>query len=306
MPKVLKYIGYFFLFVFLFFIFLYWTFPYGVLKDRLISATQQQLGGNYDIKIGDFSPSFFTGATLKDVKIIKHENNVASSVLEATKVKIRTTFSSLLFGNTSVKFTIKNQKGSVSGSFKGNEDGFLFNGDFSDFNVGNLGFISGTAESGTRLVSDIDGEVKLNINKRQIIQSTGNASFTISNLSLKPGELKLGEGMNFTIPELILAKGSGSTIKLELLKGAIKVKEFKLNDSDLKMELSGDIFMSSILKNYRMNLKGTFSVTPKLEQAIPFLFMVEKQRQPDGTYPITITGRISQPSIKIGDFTLPI
>jgi len=135
MPKIVKYIGYFFLFIFLFFFFLYWTFPYHILKDRLISATQQQLGGDYDIKIDDFSPSFFTGAVLKDVKIIKHENNVTSNVLEATKVKIRTTISSLLFGNTNVRFTIKNEKGSASGNFKGNEDGFLFNGDFSDFDV---------------------------------------------------------------------------------------------------------------------------------------------------------------------------
>ena len=110
--------------------------------------------------------------------------------------------------------------------------------------------------------------------------------------------------MDFNIPELVLA--NGGDVKIELAKGSIHVSEFKFKDSDLKLDMTGDIFMSSVLKNYRMNLKGSFSVTPKLEQAMPFLFMVEKQRGADGTYPFTITGRMGQPSIKIGDFTLPI
>jgi type II secretion system protein N len=304
MHNLLKYIGYFFLLIFSFLFFLYWTFPYGVLKDRIVISAEQQLGGQYNVKIGDLSTSFITGVVLKDVKITKREQDKTENVWGATKVKIRTSLASILFGKTNVKFAVKNQKSEMTGSFKTAEEGFSLTSSLSNFNIGDIGMFN--SDDGVKFASEIDGSLKLNMNKRQMIQSSGSADFSLSNIKLKAGELKIGEGINFTVPELIFSKGGGSSLKIDLSKGAIHIKEFKLADGDLKLDLSGDIFMSQILKNYRINLKGTFSVTPKLEQAIPILFMVEKQRQPDGTYPITITGRIEQPSIKIGDFTLPL
>ena len=301
MPKALKYIGYFLLFIFSFLFFLYWTFPYDVLKDRMINTAAQQLGSDYDVRIGDFSPSFFTGASLKQVKILKHEGDNVKTLWSAAKVKIRASIGSILFGKTNVKFSAKNQKSSISGNFKKTDEGFNFAGSFSNFNIGDLGFLDNV-----KLTSAIDGDIKLNINKRQMLQSSGAADLELSDIKLAAGDLNLGEGFSFNIPELFLSKGSGSVLQFELSKGAVRIKQLKLADGDLKLDVSGDIFISSIFKNYRMNLKGTFSVTPKMEQAMPFLFMVEKQRQPDGTYPISITGRIGQPSIKIGDFTLPI
>lgn len=304
MPKLFKYIGYFVLFVFSYFIFLYWTFPYGILKERLVGAVEQQLGGDYDVRIGELSPSFFTGVVLKQVKVLKHEGSEVKTVWEAQKVKVRASLFSLIFGKTSVTFSVKTRSSSVSGSFKATEDGFNFTSDLSNFDLGDLGMFSGGG--GTKLSSAIDGSIKLNINKRQVIQSSGSADFSLDDIRSSAGELKLSEGMDLTLPELAFSKGSGSTLKFDISKGAVHIKELKLADGDLKLDVSGDIFMSSTFKNYRMNLKGLFSVTPKLEQAVPFLFMVEKQKQADGTYPLTITGRIGQPSIKIGDFTLPL
>lgn len=304
MPKALKYAIYVSLFVFSFFIFLYWTFPYDLLKERLISAVEQQLGEEYDMRIESFLPSFFTGAVLKQVKIIKHGGDATQTVWEAQKVKIRSGLSAMLFGRTSISFSVKNQKSYMSGNYKKTDDGFSFYADFDDFNIGDLGALTG--DSGLKIVSAVDGTIKLNINKRQMIQSTGSIDLSMDDLKIKAGELRLGEGGTFQIPELVFSKGSGSVFKCTLSKGAIRVTEFKLQDGDLRLEVSGDVFMSSSLKNYRMNLKGIFASTPKLEQAVPFLFMIEKQRQPDGTYPLAITGRIAQPSIKIGEFTLPI
>ncbi|PIR18426.1 MAG: type II secretion system protein GspN [Deltaproteobacteria bacterium CG11_big_fil_rev_8_21_14_0_20_49_13] len=303
MPKLIRYVGYIVLFVISFFFFLYWTFPYDILKERMVQAAMQQLGGDYDVRISDFSPSFFTGATLKNVKILKHSGDQVSTTWEASKIKARTSLSSLLFGRSNVSFDIINKKSEIEGSYKATDEGFNFESDLSDFNIGDMGFLTGDGTA--KLVSAIDGSIRLNINNKQIIQSTGSANLDINNITLKEGELRFGEGGAFNVPELFLAK-KGSTIKIELSKGSIKVKELKLKDGDLNMDLTGDIFMSSSAKNYRMNLRGTFSVSQKLEQAVPILFMVEKQKQPDGTYPITITGRLGQPSIKIGDFTLPL
>jgi len=303
MPKIVRWLAYLGLFVFSFFIFLYWTFPYDVLKERLIISAEQQLGSAYDVRISGFSPSFFTGAVLKDVKVLKYDGDNPVTFLSASKVKLRAGLGGLLFGKANIKFNVKGSKGSVSGVYKPVDDGFGLNLDFSDFNLGDLGFITGSGSA--KLASELNGEIDININKRQMLQSTGKADISIDNVVLKAGDIVFGEGAAFTIPEIVFSKGSGSKIKFELNKGSIKVQELKLQDGDLKLDLSGEVFMASIFKNYRMNLKGTFSVSQKIEQAIPVLFMIEKQRQSDGSYPLTVTGRIEKPSVKIGDFTLP-
>ncbi|MBI2091821.1 MAG: type II secretion system protein GspN [Deltaproteobacteria bacterium] len=265
MNNIFKYIGYLCLFIFSFIFFLYWTFPFSVLKDRIITAAEQQLGGQYSVKIGDLSSSLITGVALKDVKITKREQDKTENVWGAAKVKIRTSLTSILFGKTNVKFAVKNQKSEMSGSFKTAEEGFSLASSLSNFNIGDIGMFS--SDDGVKLVSEIDGSLKLNINKRQMIQSSGSADFSLSNIKLKAGELKIGEGINFTVPELIFSKGSGSSLKVDLSKGAIHITELKLADGDLKLDLSGDIFMSQVLKNYRMKPRQLF--LPTLMKVVP-------------------------------------
>lgn len=301
MPKIIKYIGYFFLFVFCFFLFLYWTFPYGQLKERFISSAEASLGPEYDVKIEEFSPSFFTGAVLKQVKVVKHDGNKAVTAWEAAKVKLRASIGTLLFGKRSFKFSVKNQKSYMSGSFKMGDDGYSLNGSLENFNIGDIGAFAGDI----KLSSAIDGDIKLNINNKQMLQSLGTIGLSLDDIKIKEGAWMVQGSEAFKWPELIVSK-EGGILKMELGRGALKLKELSLKDGDIKLLLSGDIFMSSNVKNYRINLSGNFSVSPKVEQALPILFMVEKYKQADGSYPISITGRIAQPSVKIGDFTLPL
>ena len=44
----------------------------------------------------------------------------------------------------------------------------------------------------------------------------------------------------------------------------------------------------------------------QLSKALPFLFIIEQQKNAEGIYPLNITGRLSKPSIRIGKFDLPI
>lgn len=169
-----------------------------------MNTASQQLGTDYDVRVGDFSPSFFTGASIKNVKILKHKGlDQVSTVWEASKVKIRASLGSITFGNTDISFYIKNQKSEIEGAFKTTDDGFIFDGDLNNFNIGDFGLFTG--EGSTKLVSAIDGNLKLNINNKQIIQSTGAADLSLSDIMFKAGNLILGEGASFAIPELILS-----------------------------------------------------------------------------------------------------
>ena len=113
-------------------------------------------------------------------------------------------------------------------------------------------------------------------------------------------------GAGIPLPETAITKGRDSRLKLTIDKGAVNVDEFRLAGGDLGLDLKGKVFLSTVLSNYRLNLTGSFAISDKLGQAIPFLFMAEKQKQADGSYPLTITGRLSEPAIKVGTFTLPL
>ena len=100
--------------------------------------------------------------------------------------------------------------------------------------------------------------------------------------------------------------GGNSKVDVQVNRGNFQVRTFQLAGGDLEFETNGKIYGARRADNYRFNLKGSFKVAPELAQKLQILSLVEKQKAADGSYPFTITGRVSKPSIRIGEFKLPI
>ena len=94
-------------------------------------------------------------------------------------------------------------------------------------------------------------------------------------------------------------------IRVEIDKCVVNLEDFKFVGGDLTLDLKGKIFMSPKIENSRMSLNGAFNAAPKLGEAF-FLYIVDKQKNADGNYPLNIGGRLGKPSVKIGTFPLPI
>lgn len=303
MPRIVKLIAYTALFVLSFLLFLYWMFPYDMLKDRVAAAIEEPMGRQVEVSIGEIEPYYFTGLALTDVKLSGRSDGGTVPLANFSKVRVRASFFSLLFGNPRLSFLLKAGKGEIEGVTHQTDEGFVIDVDFDDFDVSTVKLLE--SETGLKLTGKIEGSMELNVDRTRAVRTSGKVDLTLKDLKLGASQLTVA-GSNIPIPETVISKGSGSRIKLVIDKGAVSVDEFKLADGDLSVDIKGKVFLSTVVSNYRLNLTGTFKVSDALAQAIPFLFIAEKQKQEDGSYPVTITGRIAEPSIKIGTFTLPL
>ncbi len=303
MSRLLRYIAYLGLFVALYAIFLYLFFPYDALKERILGEVERQLGGGLQVSAKSLEPHWITGVDIEDLMIEGPGAGGMVKLVKFDRVRARAALIPLVFGSLRASFTIDLGKGEISGSAKSGEDVINVKVEVDDLNLGDFAFIRERTGLGIR--SRIDGDAELAINRTQPVRSTGNIDIALNDLSIAQSQLKLGE-LALDIPDLVIAKGKDSKIKLSLGRGTVTFENFALKGGDLTMDLKGKLFLSSRVENYRLNLRGSFGVSQKLNEALPFLFIVDSQRQADGSYPLSITGRLARPSIKIGTFTVPM
>ncbi|MFH1831029.1 MAG: type II secretion system protein GspN [Pseudomonadota bacterium] len=303
MSRLIRYIAYIALFFACFAIFLYWVFPYDVLKDRILNDVESQLGKGLQVSADRLEPYWFSGIDIKNLRIEGVGEHGIVDLLKFSRVRARASLVPLIFGSIRLKFGLDIGKGELSGFAKVGEDTISLDLDIDDLNLSDFAFIQ--ERTGLKVMSKIDGNVELEINRQQPARSAGSMQLTFANLGIGASELKVGD-LALEMPDLVLAKGRDSQIKLTLSKGAATFEKFNLAEGDLLVDLKGKMFLSSKFANYRLNLRGKFSTSQKLNEALPFLFIVDSQKQEDGSYPLIITGRISRPSIKIGTFTLPL
>ena len=255
------------------------------------------------MEIGDLSPYWFTGVDIKKFAIKGNNAGQVLTIFECKRLKARASLFSLLVKRPSVSFYLQLNGGEVDGNVKQSDDFLSISGELDDVDLKNFSFI--TSKAGLVLTGKIDGDVDLKIDKQRSVNSTGSASLELVDWKIAAGEAKFGE-MAMPLPDLVLTKGRDAKIKVNVDKGSINFDIFKFAGGDLLLDLKGKIFMSSKAENYRFNLNGSFTASQKLNDAMPFLFIIEQQKQQDGSYPFNVTGRLTKPTIKIGTFTFPM
>lgn len=307
MPKGLKILAYIGIALFSFIIFFYLTFPLDTLTEKFLSNVEAGLKGQYSIDVGSVSPRLIAGALLKSVKVTKRDEAGDIPVFELEKVRLKTSIFSLISGNPVVRYDIRSGEGRISGRVKSEKESVSLDAKLDGLDLGQIGYLA--KKHNIKLSSAIDGDIKLEINQKQPIRSSGEIKIEpngikTSEVNFKSDKLK-GFVKDDTLPEMTIGAGK-SEILLRLEKGSIKVETFRLEGGDLNFDLTGMIYLSQKISNSRLNLRGKFTFSEKIYEAIPFLYGLQNQKGADGTYPLTIAGRVNAPQIKIGDFTVPL
>lgn len=303
MPRFLKFILYPLVFAVSFAFFLYWTFPYGVLRDRATAAIEGRLGSGIEVEIKELKPYWFTGAEIQGLSIREAGGDAPAVLLTCRRLFVRAPILSLLAGRPRVVFDVEFSKGEISGQVGQADDVLAIDAELDDVDLGQIKAIG--VASGLNLTSRIDGGLSLRIDQSRPIRSTGRVALELLDVTIAPSQAKIS-GLAMELPQLVVARGRESLIKLEIGKGAVQVEQFRFTGGDVGLDLKGKVFLSSKVENCRFNLSGSFTASKAFEEAVPFLFMIEQQKQEDGSFPLTLTGRLGQPTIKIGSFTVPM
>lgn len=301
--RLFRLLGYAVFFLITFIFFLYLLFPYGLIQERLISAVQQQLGSQTEVTVESFRPYRFSGIAMKGLSVRLLDPVNPRQLLKIQECHGRVSLFSLIFGRPRINFSVQTGKGSLSGQYaQGSESDSLFF-DLNNVDLASFPFLANTLS--VPMTSQIDGAIDMELDKQRWTRSSGKIALDFRSLGISETELSF-QGQPFTVPQITLAKGRKSGLQATLNKGVLSLEGLRFEGGDLGLQLAGKILLSDQSADYRLNLTGSFSATEKLNQALPFLFIIEKQRQPDGTYPLSLSGRVANPSVKIGNFTLPI
>lgn len=292
--------------------FLFWmmvVFPSDSLKSRVLTEIENRTGGRYQLDMEEMDISLLGGATLEKLKV--HQKTPEGKTLLFTTPNLDLDFSpfGMLSGEIDFDFTVEgNKQGEIEGFLKKEEGVTELEAEFDEYPLADVAWIKSKAKVG--LDGSLGGNVELKLDPKNTQANQGNIDLQLENVATQPGSISLDPSdpnAALPLPVIKLSGEEGSHIKAKVEKDKLKVSSIKLTGGDVELSLQGDITLRGrSARDYRLNLKGDMQLSETLNQALPFLFILEKQKNAQGVYPLRITGRISRPNIRIGKFRVPI
>ncbi len=302
MPVAVRILVYPAFLIFSFILFLLVLFPFDSVRLRTASELEKSMGGAYEIKIDSMSPAPLSGVWFKGVSITPRK--VADAIpFKIKKAKVKIALIPLLSGVLEIDFDVVAEKGSVKGEYAWRRGPYDIQLKTDKFDLGLISAL--TSKSGINLSGIINGHLSLSIDPEDSLNNHGTIHLQFPELTL--GEMTTSDGA-FKVPVLKLAKidGSPATLDTAIVKGNIDLTGLKFAGGDLELGVDGKVYGAKKWDNYRFNLKGNFKVTQEVSDQVPILALIEKQKQTDGQFPFTLTGRVTCPNIRIGEFKLPL
>jgi type II secretion system protein N len=292
--------------------FLFWlvvVFPYDALQSRVITEIQNRTKGRYQIEMKDMDLSLFGSVTFDDLKVHEQGGGKKELVLKTPLLKLGFSPFGVLSNKIDYDFFLKGAKtGELEGSYAQNNGSTELTLEFDKFPLADLKFLMQKAKVG--LTGSLDGEVDLRISPRDPGDNDGKIDMQLSNLATEPTSIMLDRNdpaSAMSLPEIKLSGPKGSHIQATVVKDQLQIQSIKLTGGDLELDLKGSVqLVGESAQDYRINIEGGFKMTDKLAQALPILFLIEKQKNEQGIYPLIFAGRLGRPNVQIGKFRVPL
>jgi len=294
------------------FFFIFWmivVFPYDALQSRVITEIQNQTGGRYQIDMKDMDISLFGSVTFDDLKVHEQAGAKKNLLLKTPKLKVGFSPLGMLSNKVDFDFYLEgNKKGEIEGSYALEDGTTLLEIEFDEFPLTEFRFLAKKAKVGLKGI--LEGEIDLKFDPENPSGNEGKIDIELENLSTDPTSITLDPGdpaSAMSIPGIKLTGAKGSHIKASILKDKLDIQSIKFTGGDLDLDLKGSVSLKGRRpEDYRLDIKGGFKMSENLTKALPFLFIIEKQKNAQGVYPLTVTGRLGKPNIQIGKFRVPM
>ncbi len=285
-----------------------WVFPYDALKSRIITEIENRSRGVFRLDVGEMDLSLFGSVTFKNLSIFERTKEGEVSLLKTPRMKIGFSPFSIFSNKVDFSYSIKGSKGDLEGEFRQDGEGMELSAEFDEYQLADLQYLSNKAK--VPLKGTLNGEIRLQLSKADPNKNGGNIDIQFENLILEPTRLNLDPSSPdavIEVPQIKLSGAEDSGIKGEVKKEDLVFQSISLKGGDIDLDLSGKVTMvGPSAKDYRMALQGSMKIVDSLVKALPFLFILEQQKTPEGVYPLNITGRLGKPSIRIGRFNVPL
>ena len=303
MPLPIRILVYPAFLIFSFILFVLILFPFDSVRLRSQAELEKALGGAYEVKISSMSPAPLVGVWFKGVSLTPRK--VPDAIpFKIKKAKVKMALIPLISGTVEIDFEIIAEKGTAKGAFSKKRGLYDVKLKMDKLDLGLLSALASRSGGGLNFSGMINGNVVLAIDTEDPLNNQGKVNLQFPELVL--GEMSTADG-SFKIPSMKLAQAgvAPATLDTSMSKGNIDLTRLKFEGGDLEISSDGKVYGAKKWDNYRFNLKGGFKVKKEISDQVPLLALVDRQKQADGTLPFTITGRITCPNIRIGEFKVP-
>src|SRR5262249_54482208 len=143
-----------------FLVFVAFLFPYDSVKSRVAREFEDAMGGVYQISIGSLSPSFPSGALLKNVDL-KPRSEGMGGPIKLNSAKLKFSILPLVSGAVEVNFDLKPPQGRATGSYALKKGGLFLTIKADRFDLGLIQFL--IKDAGIPLSGLVSGDVQLEL-----------------------------------------------------------------------------------------------------------------------------------------------
>ena len=280
-------------FVATFLLMLYLTFPYEVLGQRIETEARQ---GGWDVSIGKLGPAGLLGLRARTLSAKQHDAMPGPAPLELKldKVDLHPHLLQLLLRQLAVGFSVESFGGEAKGTVKLSNDPkapglAALQADISDIDLKQL---PPSLAQGLEMTGRLGA--KCDVTSLQVLEAaSGKVSLSLKGAAILKGMLRLGEGMNFPAPKVILGDFTGS---FTIDRGTAKLEKASLTGGDIEADLDGTIKLKPLLSLSQAEIHVRFKpkdawleANPLIKSSLGFL----GPKSSDG-YNFTLTGPLSR------------
>ncbi|EKD41365.1 MAG: hypothetical protein ACD_73C00747G0003 [uncultured bacterium] len=272
------------------------------LSRHYISQIETQTKGKYRITVAEIKPSLIFKSTVTKLQIYEKDGEKDNLIVNLPEVKVGVSYLPLIAGNIKASFIALSGKGKIDGDLSLSDSEQKIDVTLKDFNLENLPYLALMAK--VPLKGIISGTIDVDYNDAEVSKSNGVIDLKLSQFVIPQSHLTPMSGIDLDLPETILSDAAGGKIKIKMKSGKIDVQDFSLPGPDIVLALKGNVAVNKKINFSKLNITGTFNISDKIKEALPFVIIIDNQKNEQGTYPISIAGRLTKPQIQIGTFDL--
>ena len=313
LKQVLKVLGLCAFFIFCFLIFFYLTFPTDKLRDFIVREVsfprrgERRVVGQYDLQIGELSPSWFTGVNLYNVKLRQRGGKLDPALMEVTipEMSVRVSLLKLLTGNRAGTFELEVGGGIAEGYFETDDDHMKIDMTLDEVQLRRIGLIR-VYTKGMPIVGRVSGTIDLNVAADKE-QTQGRIELHATKARVADGKTpvkipRLGE-MTFDQLEL-----GNVDIELDVERGQGVFKKFAAKSKEIDAKIKGTVNMKWPIRQSAPNLLAKIKIldaykkkSPKAEAIFMLVDgnpMAKRLMTKDGAFQMRLIGSIGSLSYR--------
>lgn len=290
-----------------FVIFLFWFFPYNLVVGHYLAEIEKQTKGAYRITVGDMQPSVLFKSRFKNSQFHQISRKGEDTVLaDFSELKIGVSYISLLADHLKGSFTAKGKKGTIEGTIFISSSERKMDLTFKDFEITGLPVLLTALPLHFKPDAKVSGTVRLSLEADDYSKTDGEVKLKITSLKTVAGHVGSGPMFSLDLPDLEFSTEKQPVqIESTIKKGKVTLKNFSIPGEDVSLNLTGTVQLTKRLELSSVNVAGSFKVSDHLKESLGIVMaMIDKQKKEDGSYPLELSGKISEPTPKIGTFDL--